>query len=1398
MTKVEFVTKVKEKYPEYKDIDDIELADRVINKYPEYKEVITEPEITEAKLEPPSKRTFIQELTRPFKAQPIKAAEAFNRAMSSFSQNLDSISRYVGEKTGTKPSGLFKQIAKTYQENADYWDKKAKKIGVNVVDELIGSAVGGAVPGITEFALGVPYSAVVGAAGAKEQGTSETIGAVTEGLKRAMLGKAFKMISPLKQPLKAGATGILFGTQAIGEGGTPEEIAKSVGTGLLYGAGRGGSVGIRDIIGGFRKLPFEKLPPPVKSELESTGIKSEEFNRLEPPEKEMMLKQTEVSKEILGTTIPEQKVIGKTQQIREFARRQSILKAKDISGFEPDEIKTNAKNFYFNEWHNKENPSPVFNNEIVRATDKGFLHITRPDLSEKNVIRRLRLLPRAKEILETSTEVYKEKSAAEGINRYGLIGMFDDGKIVKVVVEEIKKEGKEFYSVYDVAEIKKEQIPSGNLSVRKSLIPEEPLTPSYFNKNIPQKKLVVKDLPAAQLMKLQIEERKLLEKQKVPTETAKELAETSEVKTIKDIVQKYSKETLENVEEKMINLKMKAFGKVEKIGIKEGKAITKEQIMSKINAQREMTKSVQDEIISYMKLVLPHKDMRGQFVNQVRNAKTVANARDLFETIDNVANKFARKDIIAQVKDIADNLDRIDVTQQKLAMDIINQIEWDKHTKGYLENAGKIIDYMDRSGTFMEEMPGRIQKKVGVLEKRRIEEIETYELIQIKEKLKQLYEEGKTKLEVKSEIQRLQKQKAIEGIKQTAKNLDTPQPITSKEIGGKLKLNEKSINQIRQIEKRIQAGDWQLTFIDRFFDMMDGLKNYQGKVYKTFKEPIDKSFSSYLKMKNSVLEPFWKLHKELKLEKENYERIGVYAMKVQENGINKLLDAGYTGEQISRIILNPSEMRMYNFMRNTFDSFWDPLNKLLIDVENRELGKVKNYFPMQTDYNNPNVGILEFIESNYRKSSSMPGAVIERLPEASQVVRINAMDIFLGHIDNVSYAINMDRILRKLGRVARDEEFRSTVGNKATKYTLDWVDLLSRRGTPRDAKDIPLLDTLRRNMGVAVLGLKVGTFLKQPLALFNGAAEIGGYAFSGAKDVILNKNIRNFIYNASAEIRNRAGDDPGYIELSKHKWLETFQKFGLSFMQRADAITAGGVWFGAYKLKLKQSGKTFDINNVDGDAVIYADRVVRSTQSTALYKDLPFILTQKYRTMGKAVFTFQSFFLNEWNYIKHDLLRKNIVTELHPLAASQQLLWLTVGTLAEYGISQGIYSVLNSKKTPDDTSITNSIVFQALQKIPLLGNVIGTIQYGTNPIPVVELSEKIVDGLRGIFNGNERQRLKGTIKFAEAVGMATGIPGSSQLSQIARASLPPPKNKRGIRKIKLVKPIRIKPVKPKL
>jgi len=46
MTKEELAQRIKQKYPDYQNIPDIELANRILAKYPEYRDQVTEPTTT--------------------------------------------------------------------------------------------------------------------------------------------------------------------------------------------------------------------------------------------------------------------------------------------------------------------------------------------------------------------------------------------------------------------------------------------------------------------------------------------------------------------------------------------------------------------------------------------------------------------------------------------------------------------------------------------------------------------------------------------------------------------------------------------------------------------------------------------------------------------------------------------------------------------------------------------------------------------------------------------------------------------------------------------------------------------------------------------------------------------------------------------------------------------------------------------------------------------------------------------------------------------------------------------------------------------------------------------------------------------------------------------------------
>ena len=227
---------------------------------------------------------------KPFLSLGYHTAAAFNRGMGTFCTHLDAINEYVEEKTLFKMSpDIWDDIANIYENNADYWAQKAKENGPNFVNELLGEAIGGAVPGIAEFALNVPYAGLLGAAEAHKESRSELIGAITNAGQRGVLGHLFRVISPFKQYLRAPAMGGIMAVQSAAEGAPPREVAKAMGTGMLYSASSpGGQMGLNEVRNNLRiqarisGAPAEKAKPakeaikPAKEEAPKPYITSEE------------------------------------------------------------------------------------------------------------------------------------------------------------------------------------------------------------------------------------------------------------------------------------------------------------------------------------------------------------------------------------------------------------------------------------------------------------------------------------------------------------------------------------------------------------------------------------------------------------------------------------------------------------------------------------------------------------------------------------------------------------------------------------------------------------------------------------------------------------------------------------------------------------------------------------------------------------------------------------------------------------------------------------------------------------------------------------------------------------------------------------------------------------------
>jgi len=124
-----------------------------------------------------------------------------------------------------------------------------------------------------------------------------------------------------------------------------------------------------------------------------------------------------------------------------------------------------GKDYYINDLMGDTITSPAFGGEQVRFTPSGWLYTTREYFaklldktktrSQANVMGRVKMLPKVKEILRRTEYVDEIRELPNGKVRYGLLGRFEDGSVVRVVVEEVKQGGKKFLSVFDWKEVGK-------------------------------------------------------------------------------------------------------------------------------------------------------------------------------------------------------------------------------------------------------------------------------------------------------------------------------------------------------------------------------------------------------------------------------------------------------------------------------------------------------------------------------------------------------------------------------------------------------------------------------------------------------------------------------------------------------------------------------------------------------------------------------------------------------------------------------------------------------------------------------------------------------------------------------------------------------------------------------
>lgn len=808
--------------------------------------------------------------------------------------------------------------------------------------------------------------------------------------------------------------------------------------------------------------------------------------------------------------------------------------------------------------------------------------------------------------------------------------------------------------------------------------------------------------------------------------------------------------------------------------IRESAALTKKQV-----------KETQSSLIDFLnKSGLPASD-KAKFLTTIKNTQTatqLVNNIDEIETrINGLIDEGQRRKAVAKIKSTMAK-----AQQSTVAVDFAAQVEALADKVDTTKRTGSTKASLQKTLTYLQnnpdaDIPKAVREKLKILSKKPIEEVTTQELEDLAGRMDDLVKQGKTKLRLmESKKERLKQDRIAELQKDSVPLNDTE--VARAPIGERLSAMERIKNRYIEFRNRVKRVGIATNPMDVFFDMLDGGQSYKGANHRIFKQTVDTAYSEYLNLKESKTRGVKNLIDKYDLNEKNSERILVWAMLQQDGGLKKLLDSGVTQEEIDGIKLDKNEMQVYRLMRENMDSTLPDIQNVMRIYYNKDVTGVKEYFPMMTDHEAmrdfeiqdmvgdkvPQIGKKQNVNRGFTETRTL----------GAQKIKLDAFDVFFKHMDNAAYLIKIGGIIKELGAVASDAEYGQAVGDIGQEMVAEWINLLARKGSLPGR--IGFLDALRRNVGFAVLGFKLSSIFVQPTALADGSALVGGNYVGAGILKVADPEWRKFLWNNFPEIRERTGDDQAYLDMGGNGIVGDVRQAGFWALKQVDSLSASAVAIGAYTKAVEENGGMVDLNNPDPEAIQEAQLLMRRTQSSAFAKDTPALLTQGALTgnvsLDKLIFQFQSFMLNRWSLIKHDMWAlgvKNGDTKQSLNVAT----WLLLATAAEIGIrrlsKELIAALIGDDLKPWEDTINKEAATTALSTVPFVSQAVSAFEYGSVPVPSIGMAIQIGDRLK--WAAQSKSPEKKAQHYTEAAVLLTGatfgIPGTLQTEQVIRGSL---------------------------
>mgnify|MGYP001608788681 CR=1 FL=1 len=529
--------------------------------------------------------------------------------------------------------------------------------------------------------------------------------------------------------------------------------------------------------------------------------------------------------------------------------------------------------------------------------------------------------------------------------------------------------------------------------------------------------------------------------------------------------------------------------------------------------------------------------------------------------------------------------------------------------------------------------------------------------------------------------------------------------------------------------------------------------------------------------------------------------VKIYAISKRKGGVELLEKMGVKNIAgiIRRAELDHRIMKAYETVRKFHDEMFPIINAIRVLLGEKPIEKVEDYVTFweasdkisregkniltesldsinktleEVDWRNPNSTYYPYIKG--RKYDTL---------------RLDFLGDFYKNLNSTLRYINISPIIAKIkemtnpvkiGELPKGEPIywkMEDVAPNLRNGLIRWSNYVAGVRDPREWFHITggagsIVQALTRNLAFHVLGFGVRSAFIQPSAL------VGVTPFIGPKYLI--KGVSKYFSKAEREMALKESDvllsrnyetvireiDESYERTHNaiiNKAIDVQERLGefsLKALQFGDMATAVSTWLGSFYKAMEVDKKTRE------EAKRYADDIVIRTQGSALRGHVSPIQ----RTVGgKALTAFQTFTINQFGLMLHDILGfKN------PNVSREEAIKRTLSLIIGASIVSVIYEDMLGFTSPLPSPIRNTIealsndksipqsfyegLSELIEVVPLIG---GTLKYGSTPLGAVVEEVSDISARLGMRKGPVR----GAVDLSARL---IGFPGGGQIAKTAK------------------------------